>query len=66
MHWETAMTLEHRPLERAELRRRLLISFVVAAGAVAVAVVAAIVLGWTLPAGTDFSITTDPAGGLPF
>ncbi|MCI0584511.1 MAG: hypothetical protein L0227_16755 [Chloroflexi bacterium] len=60
------MTLEHRPLERAELRRRLLISLVIAAAAVAVAVVAAVVLGWTLPAGTDFSITTDPAGELPF
>jgi hypothetical protein len=62
------MTLEHRPMERAELRRRLLISLTVVAVVAVVAVIAVVgtvVFGWTLPA-ADFTITTDPAGKLPF
>jgi multisubunit Na+/H+ antiporter MnhB subunit len=66
MELEFAMALDHRPMERAELRRRLLISLAVAAALVVVAFAASVVFGWTLPAGTDFTITTDPAGTLPF
>lgn len=60
------MALERRLVERAELGRRLrLVMAIVVIGAILV-VGAAIVLGWTLPPGPDFTITTDPAGELPF
>lgn len=62
------MALEPVQMERAVLRRRLLISLaVVMVVAVAVTVTGAI-LGWTLtpPTGFDVNITTDPVGELPF
>ena len=60
------MTFERRPLDRAELRRRLLLSLVIAAVAIVLIAVAAVALDWTLAAGPSFDLTTDPAGVLPF
>ena len=60
------MQLEHRPRERAELRRRLLLSLVIAAVAVVLIAAAAVAFDWTLAAGPSFDLTADPAGALPF
>jgi hypothetical protein len=60
------MSVEHRPLERADLRRRLPLSLVIVAIAVVLVVVAAVALDWTLVAGPSFDLTTDPVGDLPF
>lgn len=62
------MALDRRLVERAVLRRKLSMVFMaVAVGAVLI-VGAALVFDWTLTVGPgfDFTITTDPAGDLPF
>ncbi|TAJ99025.1 MAG: hypothetical protein EPO36_13485 [Chloroflexota bacterium] len=60
------MALERSFAERAELRRKL--SMVLLAVIVGAALVAgaSLFFGWNLVPGTDFTITTDPAGALPF
>jgi hypothetical protein len=60
------MAFEHRPLEGAELRRRLLVSLVIAAVAIVLIAVAAVAFDLTLAAGPSFDLTADPAGVLPF
>jgi hypothetical protein len=53
-------------MERAGLRRRLLLTLVVAAVVVALVVAAAVAFDWTLAGAPSFDLTTDPAGKLPF
>jgi hypothetical protein len=60
------MASERRPFDRAELRRRLLLSLVIAAVAIVFVAAAAVAFDWTLAAGPSFDLTTDPAGILPF
>jgi hypothetical protein len=60
------MAFEHRPLEGAELRRRLLLSLAIAAVAIVLIAVAAVAFDLTLTAGPSFDLTADPAGVLPF
>ncbi|MEW5992400.1 MAG: hypothetical protein AB1736_13795 [Chloroflexota bacterium] len=62
------MALDRSLEERALLRRRLAMVLLAVAVCVVLVVGAAIVFDWTLTAGTGFdsTITSDPAGDLPF
>jgi hypothetical protein len=60
------MTLERSLVERAELRRKLLMVLLAVIVGAALVAGASLLFGWTLVPGPDFTITTDPAGALPF
>ena len=60
------MAFERRPLDGSGLRRRLLLSLVIAAVTVVLIAAAAVAFDWTLAAGPSFDLTADPAGALPF
>jgi hypothetical protein len=62
------MAFDLRLVERAVLRRRLSMALRAVVVGVVLIVGAGLIFGWTLTAGTgfDFTITTDPAGALPF